>query len=327
MIDWLWAHVAGLTFDSALDLFGGTGVVSHLFKTAGKRVIYNDNLRFNHQIGLALIENTATRLNDDALRRILTAHPGIDYPDFIARTFQNIYFTDAENTWLDRVVTNIDHSLGDPVQQAMARFALYQACIAKRPYNLFHRANLYMRQADIARSFGNKTTWDKSFEDHIRTYIAQANAAVFDNGRANRALCRDALDAPTDVDLVYIDPPYINAQGVGVDYYDFYHFLEGLTDYTNWPDRIDTTRKHKPLRRQPSPWTDPDQITAAFDAVLAHYRDSILVVSYRNDGIPSRAALLDLLRTCKRRVILADTQQHYVLSTRNQTRELLLIAE
>jgi len=32
-------------------------------------------------------------------------------------------------------------------------------------------------------------------------------------------------------DLAYIDPPYISAQGVGVDYLEFYHFLEGLVGW------------------------------------------------------------------------------------------------
>jgi len=33
-------------------------------------------------------------------------------------------------------------------------------------------------------------------------------------------------------DLIYLDPPYLNSKGVGVDYSDFYNFLEGLCDYS-----------------------------------------------------------------------------------------------
>ena len=49
--------VSDLSFSTVLDLFGGTGSVAYAFKQAGKQVTYNDILAFNHQIGLALIEN------------------------------------------------------------------------------------------------------------------------------------------------------------------------------------------------------------------------------------------------------------------------------
>ncbi|HEX3049355.1 MAG TPA: DNA adenine methylase [Aggregatilineaceae bacterium] len=326
LLDWIWANTETLKFDTVLDLFGGTGCVSHLFKTAGKQVIYNDLLRFNWNIGLALIQNSETYLSAADLDLILNPQPGIHYPDFIAQTFKGIYFTDEENAWLDRVVYHIDHLLSDPVKQALARFALYQACIIKRPYNLFHRANLYMRQADVSRSFGNKTTWDTAFETHFRAFAAEANAAVFDNGRSNTALCSDALEAPAHVDLVYIDPPYLSAKGVGVDYQEFYHFLEGLTSYDVWPQHIDYQSKHRRLMRIPSLWTQADQITDAFDAVFARYQNSILMVSYRDDGIPSKEALIELLRQYKKHVVEANKKQKYVLSRRD-SKEVLLIAQ
>jgi len=56
-------------------------------------------------------------------------------------------------------------NLEDEYEQAIAYFALFQACIIKRPYNLFHRKNLYVRMAKVKRSFGNKKTWDSSFEE------------------------------------------------------------------------------------------------------------------------------------------------------------------
>lgn len=278
LTEWIWANVEDLEFSSVLDLFGGTGCVSHLFKAAGKRVIYNDLLRFNWHIGLALIQNAGVRLEPEDIELVLNRQSDVRYPDFIQRTFSGIYFRDNENAWLDYVIYNIDHVLADPIKQALARFALYQACIVKRPYNLFHRANLYMREADVQRSFGNKTTWDTPFETHFRTFVAEANAAVFDNGRDNRALHGDALDAPTDVDLVYIDPPYVSSKGVSVDYLEFYHFLEGLSVYDDWPQHIDYHTKHHRLQRQDSPWIKPDTILSAFEAVIKRYRESTLVV-------------------------------------------------
>lgn len=325
LLEWIWTNVEELRFDTVLDVFGGTGAVSHLFKTAGKQVTYNDALAFNQQIGLALIANPAVLLTKSDLETVLNQRTDVVYPQFIQETFKDIYFTDAENVWLDQVVYNTDHLLTDDIKQAIARFALYQACIIKRPYNLFHRANLYMRLSSVQRSFGNKTTWDTPFETHFRAFVNEANAAIFDNQRHNQALNMDALDTPIGADLVYIDPPYLNAKGVGVDYFEFYHFLEGLTDYPNWAQRIDHRSKHRRLIRQESDWNRADRILSAFDRLIDRHRDSILVVSYRDDGIPSKRQLTDVLAGHKSHVREAEKAQKYALALQD-SKEILLIA-
>jgi adenine-specific DNA methylase len=325
LLDWIWANAYDLPFDSVLDVFGGTGAVSHLFKRAGKRVIYNDALKFNWNIGQALIANPDTRLDTPTIDQLLAHHPELEYPNFIQQTFSGIYFTDEENAWLDRVLLNIEHLLANPMQQALARFALFQACIIKRPYNLFHRANLYMRTAQVERSFGNKTTWDTPFETHFRAFAEEANRAVFDNGCENQALNLDAMETPTGADLVYLDPPYISRKGVGVDYRDFYHFLEGMMDLASWSAWVDYDSKHRRLLPQPSPWVDPQRIGDAFEALVKRHRDSMLMVSYRDDGIPSRKTLVEMLGGYKSSVRVATLPQQYVLSKR-ASHELLIVA-
>jgi adenine-specific DNA methylase len=321
---WIWRNVCHLSFETVLDVFGGTGVVSHTFKNAGKHVTYNDVLRFNWNIGLALIENRDTTLSEDEIGTVLDRHANIAYPDFIRKTFANMYFTDDENAWLDQVIYNIDHLLSNRYKQALARFALFQACIIKRPYNLFHRANLYMRTADVERSFGNKITWDTPFETHFRNFIAEANQAVFDNERDNRALCLDALETPTGYDLVYIDPPYLNSKGIGVDYRDFYHFLEGLVDYDAWQGQIDYKSKHRRLQPIKSHWNNPATLLDVFEQLIARHRESIIVISYREDGIPSKHQLQRILSGYKSVVHEAAQDKQYALA-HSKSRELLLI--
>ena len=325
LTEWIWANVENLPFDTVLDVFGGTGVVSHLFKRAGKQVIYNDYLAFNYTIGQALIENAGVTLTPEDLSLILRFDADEPYPNLIERTFTGVYFTDDENRWLDRIVYRIDHHLSNPFKKAVARFALFQACIIKRPYNLFHRANLYMRFANVERSFGNKATWDTPFETHFRSFVQQANRAIFDNRRQNQAINKDALETPVGADLVYIDPPYLNQKGVGVDYHAFYHFLEGLTDYADWPAHIDHTSKHKRLQARLSPWNGAATILSAFEQLVARHRNSILVVSYRDDGIPTKNQLLAVLNSYKHTVREAEKSQKYALSIRD-SKELLLIA-
>lgn len=325
LVDWIWDNVYQLDFTTVLDVFGGTGVVSHMFKNAGKQVTYNDTLIFNCQIGRALIENGEHMLSESDIDDVLHVRDDITYPDFIQKNFSGIYFTDEENQWLDHVHHNIKHVLRNPYKQALARFALFQACIIKRPYNLFHRANLYMRTAKVERTFGNKTTWDTPFETHFRRFVSEANAAVFDNGRHNTVIQCNALDTPTGFDLVYIDPPYLNKKGTGIDYRDFYHFLEGLMAYETWGDQIDYGSKHRRLKPEKSPWNKPETIVGEFKRLIQRHQDSILVISYRDDGIPSKEQLMRLLHEYKDQVYEATQPTQYALAHK-KSRELLLIA-
>ncbi|MDI9571359.1 MAG: DNA adenine methylase [Pseudomonadota bacterium] len=326
IVEWIWEAVKNLDCDTVLDLFGGTGSVGYMFKKKGKLVTYNDILRFNWHIALALIENSDIRLTTEEINYILNPRVGQEYPRFVHDTFRDIYYTDEENLWIDMAAANI-RRLENPYKQSLAYFALFQSCISKRPFNLFHRRNLYLRQSNVERNFGNKTTWDKPFEDHFRKFIAAANGAVFSNGRENRCLNKDAFDIEGNFDLVYIDTPYISRSGVGVDYLDFYHFLEGLAHYDQWPQMINHRKKHKCLKGRDSitVWTDRKRIKAAFDRLFEKFPKSILVVSYRSDGIPSLEDLTSLLKRHKKNVQEVKRKQYkYVLSA-HHAEEILLI--
>jgi adenine-specific DNA-methyltransferase len=322
---WIWENIADLDFETALDAFGGTGSVSYALKTHGKQVSYNDWLRFNYLTGVALIENTQTALSEADVDWLLSEHPDVEYPTFIRDTFSGIYYLDEENRWLDVVSTNI-RGLTDRYKQSLAYYALSQACIIKRPFNLFHRKNLYIRTSNVPRTFGNKTTWDTPFEIHFRNFVVKANDAVFDNGKQNRALNYDALSIPGEYDLVYIDPPYVSSKGLGVDYFGFYHFLEGITDYETWKSRIDWQTKHRRLKGNGDDWVDKGRIYDAFDRLFERFRRSILVVSYRAPGIPTEEELVDLLRKHKGSIERLHRKEYQYVLSPNGGEELLLIA-
>jgi len=179
----------------------------------------------------------------------------------------------------------------------------------------------------VKRSFGNKTTWDTPFEVWFRQFVAEANGAVFSNGRRNRALNYDAFEVPGQYDLVYIDTPYISPRGVGVDYLAFYHFLEGMVDYDHWAERIDYRSKHRKLKHRQSPWADKNHIHAAFERLFEKFRDSILVVSYRDSGIPSAEELRAMLRRCKGKVVEVNGRDYQYVLSNGQGRELLFVAQ
>jgi adenine-specific DNA methylase len=198
----------------------------------------------------------------------------------------------------------------------------------KRPYNLFHRANLAMRRRDVERSFGNKATWDTPFADLVPRFAAEADAAVFDSGREHRALVADVAEIdPGGFDLVYLDPPYVSARGQGVDYLDYYHFLEGLCRPETWGARILGRYRHLPLAgRGSSPWADPKRVAGEFEGAIARFRASRLVVSYRSDGIPAIEEIERWLRKAGKRVEVIDAGKYtYALSRNRASREMILV--
>ncbi len=326
LTNWIWNKISNLDFETGLDAFGGTGTISYRLKQENKQVTYNDSLRFNYWIGQALIENSKVRLDENDVNWILDTYDS-SYPTLIADTFADIYFLEEENKWLDKVITNI-HRIRDKYKRSLAFFALAQSCIIKRPYNLFHRKNLYIRTANVKRSFGNKASWDRPFESWFKHFVEEANQAVFFNGKTNRTTNRDVYNIDGNYDLVYFDPPYISGKGVAVDFRDFYHFLEGLANYDQWLEMIDMTSKHRRLIRIPNDWIDKHRIYRAFEKVFERHADSILVVSYRSDGIPSESELIRLLARFKSDVRIERFRNYqYALSKNKTSNEILLIGK
>ena len=324
LLPWLRGIIAPLAFDSALDLFSGTASVAFLLKTLGKRVHANDGLRANGHVARAIVQNNARRLDLVKARHLFEPAAGRSYGNFIAQTFEGVFFLPEENTWLDIVAENVAR-MDDPFEQSLAYFALFQACLKKRPFNLFHRKNLGLRTADVARSFGNKRTWDTSFEDHFLEALAEANRAVFDAGTEHVVTVSDALTLEATADLVYIDPPYMNGRGNSVDYLDFYHFLDGLTELDAWPGRIARGRAHLPYARRDSPLLRRDSVGRAFAALFERHKRGAIVLSYRSDGVPSAGELGAMLQALGKSVTVHHADQKYALS-KKRTRELLFVA-
>lgn len=325
LVQWIWENIGHLDFNSYLEPFGGTGSLAYLAKIKGKEVTYNDFLRFNYMTGLALIENSNTILNFNEINSIIMKLQNLKYSDFIQENFDGLYFTKEENKWLDIVATNIG-SINNIFKKALATYALCQACIIKRPYNLFHRANLYMRTAKVNRSFGNLTSWNTPFEVMFKRFATEANNYVFSNGKKNKALNLDAMDISEDYDLVYIDSPYMSPISGGTDYKKYYHFLEGLSRYDEWKQLIDYDSMCKKMKPYYSIWLDKYKIEKAFDYLFDKFQKSIIVVSYRTGGIPSYVSLKRLLRKYKSEVILREKYYRYALA-KTHGYELLFIAQ
>lgn len=328
LIDLLEPVFASLPSDSVCDVFGGTGAVSFLAKRLGKTVHFNDRLSSNQIAARALIANRGALVSPERARAVFERREGMRYDALIERRFAGVFFLDHENRFLDTVAQNLARLRADwsEAEHALLFYALCQACLMKRPFNLFHRKNLALRTAEVERSFGNKTTWERPFEELVLSALEEANRAVFDNGRVHRVSGDDAETVSLDADLVYLDPPYKKRGGSVFNYGDGYHFLEGLADYHRWEGRIDARRKHLPMRLEPNDFEDRARAPAALLRLLARIpARAHVVMSYRDDGEPSVDELAAALGAHGRRVSIERRELSYALA-KGRSREVVIVA-
>ncbi len=334
LLPWIQSAFEELAFSSVIDLMSGTGSVSYLLKRMGKQVIANDCLRFNYITAQAFIENKKYLVDEEDLKWILSKNSRVEYDNFIARTFRDYYFTRAENQWIDRVICNINQLYGPnrsatKAKRAIATHSLIQACLMKRPFNLFHRRNLYLRRAKVNRTFGNQTTWNTPFHKLLQNKINESNSHVFDNGMINKAMNEDAAKISTSlVDLVYIDPPYFRLDGDRrqSNYRFSYHFVEGLAQYDIWPDLLDNKSSLRALKPNGNSAEILYQCKRSklqetlldwFKRIILNWPNAQIVMSYKQPGVPSCWAIKQLLEETGRSVSVRRAGYQYALNRRN----------
>lgn len=323
-MDWLREEFGQLKGRTALDAFGGTGAVSHLLSQLGWDVTYNDVFQFNTISARALFSSATTRLSTTDVVSILRAVQ--PRPGFIHATFADLYFTDEENAWLDGFMTTLAHV--EPACKDLLLHCLFQACLKKRPYNLFHRANLKLRQSRVEVQFGNRTTWEKSFDEHILSTFEEVRQMQRGLGRTIRVTAgRSAEEIASGFDFVYVDPPYFKRARATDSYLSRYHFLEGLARYEEWPRMLDDGDRLRRIETSTvSEWTDKRALTRNIATLIQTHRKAKFALSYVSGEYPSEEELFALFCDNFSRVHLSRRAYGRALS-KQKFSELLLIGE
>lgn len=322
--DWLREEFGRIEGCTALDAFGGTGAVSHLLSRLGWDVTYNDVFQFNTISARALFSSATVQLSAADVASILRAVQ--PFPGFIHATFADLYFTDEENAWLDGFMTALSYV--DPACKDLLLHCLFQACLKKRPYNLFHRANLKLRQSNVQVKFGNRTTWEKSFAEHILSTFEEVREMQQGRGGNVRVTeGRSAEEIAPGFDFVYIDPPYFKRASATDSYLSRYHFLEGLARYEEWPRILDGGDRLRRIEASTvSEWTDKRTLTGNIVGLIQKHRKAKFALSYVSGEHPSEEDLFALFCDSFSRVRMSRRAFSRALSKR-KVYELLLIGE
>lgn len=319
LLPWIHEIVSPLEFNSVLDAFSGSGCVSYLFKTMGKEVVSNDFLKFTYQLALGCIENPGVKVSDEEVGLLLRERKS--RKRFISETFGGIFFTPSDLDFLDIVWSNIP-KLDSSWKKALVISALVRGCVKKQPRGVFTVSG------DLSTYDDGRRDLRLSLREHFQESLHVFNGIVFDNGKNNRALNGNALDIKAQVDLVYMDPPYVPRADDNC-YIKRYHFLEGLATYWEGLALMESS-KVKKLPKRHTPFSYRKSAVEAFDAMFRKFADSTLVLSYSSNGYPDLEVLTKLMKQYKPTVEVFEKDHRYHFGThsgvnRAEVKEYLIL--
>lgn len=316
----IWNVASRFEFDTAVDLFSGSGIVGYMFKSHGKTVISNDYMTMSATFTKAMIENNTITLPMEEAEKLLIQQGEIDH--FVSDTFQGLYYTDEENELIDILRPNIA-AINDQYKRAIAMTSLIRACTKKRPRGIFTYTG---HRYDDGRKDLQKTLSQQFLEA-----VEAVNNAIFDNHKANKSINGDAmaLSIPTP-DLVYIDPPYYSPLSDN-EYVRRYHFIEGLA--RDWKGvEIQEHTKTKKFKSYPTPFSTKEGAYNAFDKLFSKFSDSILIVSYSSNSLPTQEDMVALMKKYKEHVEVIPVDYKYAFGNqadakthRNSVQEYLFV--
>lgn len=317
----IWAVASQFEFDTAIDLFSGSGVVSYMFKAHGKTVVSNDYMAMSAAFARAMIENNEITLPQAEALALLEQKNPVDY--FVETRFRGLYFSDDDNRLIDVVRANIK-VLKNPCKRAIAMTALIRACMKKRPRGIF----TYIGQ----RYDDGRKDLLMSFRSQFLEAVDMVNGAVFDNGRQNKARNGDAMTLQNrETGLVYIDPPYYSPLSDN-EYVRRYHFVEGLA--RDWQGvEIQEHTITKKFKSYPTPFSSRKGAADAFNLLFKKFRESVLVVSYSSNSKPTLDEMVAIMAKHKSHVEVVPvdykysfgTQAHKVGDNNNDVQEYLFV--
>jgi len=269
----------------------------------------------------AMIENNSITLSETEVSNLLKPNDLVD--QFVQLTFKDLYFTDQENMLIDIIRCN-SNLINNKYKRAIARSALIRACLKKRPRGIF----TYVGH----RYDDGRKDLQTSLHDHFLMAIEAINNSVFNNSQKNKSYLGDALDfKPVENSLIYIDPPYYSPYSDN-EYVRRYHFLEGIA--LDWKGvEIQEHTSTKKFKSYPTPFSSRKGALDAFNMLFKRFKNSILLVSYSSNSLPTQDEIVGLMSNYKNHVEVVPidykysfgNQAHKVGNNKNDVHEYLFV--
>ena len=240
----------GIKFNTMLDLFSGSGVVSVFFKLLGKQVISNDLLTSSYYNALAFVENESIVLTPEQIEFLCknnnpnkTTWVRTNYPD---------RFTPEEAYFLDNYRANID-SLANKIYQekisglnqnlTIDEYSAYCEMQSRLPAIVEALSTILIEHYIMNRCFlGGRLNHGQILADvshriqHDRNngktmqFTLSSLPSFVDGAKKCKAYNGDAVEIAKkarifhpQIEIAYIDPPYGQSQS---DYATMYQFCE-----------------------------------------------------------------------------------------------------
>ena len=238
------------------DIFGGTGVVSNLFRDQGKKIIINDILTSNYISYLTWFGNE--KIDYTKIKKLIHELNSIEgFFGYVSNNFGNRYFSVENSEKIDAIREKIESYRN--INQREKAFLLTSLL-----YAMDKSANT-VGHFDAYRKIMSNTTPIK-----LRIPIKNDNIGnqIF-NENANDLVKRIYAD------LVYIDTPY-NSRG----YENAYHVLENIIEWKK-PEVEGVAKKAVNRADKTSDYTK-SKAPQAFKDLINNIKAKYILVSYNN---------------------------------------------
>lgn len=242
--------------NTVADVFGGTGVVSDLFRSKGKKIIINDILKSNYITYFTWFSNET--VNENKIRKYLNILNSLEGKDnYVSDNFGDKYFT-MDNAKKIGSIREYIETIKDLNNREKAFLLTSLICAIDK----------------VANTVGHYETYRKNMDMRKDLYLKMPKINF---NRDNEIYCEDANYLVREItsDLCYIDTPYNSRQ-----YGDAYHLLENIIEWKKPPvtgvamKMIDRSKTKSNYSTNKAPETFAD--------LIENINSRYILVSYNN---------------------------------------------
>lgn len=282
-------------FNTCLDAFSGSGIVSRYFRYKGFQVYSNDLEEYTVPINTAFLTQTTDPLEQsdyDLLNGLVSTSAPYFSKYYAPLDTQNpdlenerLFFSHENAVFIDAVLETIQAWPNDKKNAVLASL-LYKMSKHNNTSGVmkgFHRGFGGSKGDCLSRILGKITI------DPIN-YVEGFVGTVY-NVKAEELFSK--TNCP-EVDIAYLDPPYNGHQ-----YSSNYHLLNSAVKYDFYdPGDIHLPRNKVGIRRDHnrSAFCHKSKASDAFQQLFSSIRAKYIILSYNNEGILSVSELEELIK-------------------------------